>query len=109
MGLDQSQEHSIQFLKQDTGSKGLYGDTSEKLTIELSKAGVLRLFEEYKIAIQGINPEDKNIEHAEASLSEQNTYLNYIQELLKLVQKNVIIDPFKDTDDQLVTLDTGES
>ncbi|KAL8571620.1 hypothetical protein ACOMHN_055814 [Nucella lapillus] len=30
MGLDQSQEHSIQFLKEDSGPKGLYGQEEEK-------------------------------------------------------------------------------
>ena len=108
MGLDQSQEHSIQFLKQDSGPKGLYGDTSEKLAIELSRADVLQLIDEYKIASQEINPDEKNIEHGESSIPDQKMYLNHIQELLNLVQRDIIINPFEDTDDQLVTLDTGE-
>ena len=37
MALDQSQEHSIKFLKEDSGAKGLYGQQEEKEVIELSK------------------------------------------------------------------------
>lgn len=37
MGLDQSQEHSITFLKEENGAKGLYGQQEEKEVIELSK------------------------------------------------------------------------
>ena len=41
MALDQSQEHNIKFMKEDSGAKGLYGQQEEKLVIELSKAEVL--------------------------------------------------------------------
>ena len=37
MALDQSQEHRIKFLKEDSGTKGLYGQQEEKEIIELSK------------------------------------------------------------------------
>ena len=37
MSPDQSQEHSIQFLKDDSGAKGLYGQQESKEVIELSK------------------------------------------------------------------------
>ena len=40
--LDQSQEHSIHFLKEDSGAKGLYGQQESKQVIELSKPEVLR-------------------------------------------------------------------
>ena len=108
MGLDQSQEHSIQFLKQDCGPKGLYGETAEKLAIELSRADVLRLIEEYEVASQGIDPEQINVEHPESSISEQKSYMNQIQSLLMLVKKQTIINPYEDTGKELVTLDTGE-
>ena len=37
MALDQSQEQSIQFLKEDSGAKGLYGQQESKEVSELSK------------------------------------------------------------------------
>ncbi len=42
MALDQSHEHSTKFLKEDSGSKGLYGKQEEKEVIELSQPEVLR-------------------------------------------------------------------
>ena len=42
MALDQSQEQSIKFLKEDSGTKSLYGKQEEKQVIELSKPEVLR-------------------------------------------------------------------
>ena len=42
MSLDHSQEHSIQFLKEDSGAKGLYGQQESKEVIELSKPEVQR-------------------------------------------------------------------
>ena len=47
MGLDQSQEHSIKMLKEDSGSKGLYDQPDEKLLIELSRPEVIRIIDEY--------------------------------------------------------------
>ena len=44
MGLDQSLEHSIELLKEDSGSKGLYGQVEEKAVIALSKVEVLHVF-----------------------------------------------------------------
>ena len=46
MALDQSHEHSINFLKEDSGAKGLYGQQREKEVIELSKPEVLRVITE---------------------------------------------------------------
>jgi len=48
MALDQSREHSIKFLKEDSGAKGLYGQLEEKEVIELSKPEVLRVFSEFE-------------------------------------------------------------
>ncbi|KAK2188221.1 hypothetical protein NP493_139g01005 [Ridgeia piscesae] len=50
MALDQSQEHSIQFLKVDSGAKGLYGQQESKEVIELSKPEVLRAIDEFECA-----------------------------------------------------------
>jgi len=40
MALDQSQKHSIKFLKKDSGTKGFCGQQEEKEVIELSKSEV---------------------------------------------------------------------
>ena len=42
MALDNSQEHSSKFLKENSEAKGLYGQQEEKDVIELSKRQVLR-------------------------------------------------------------------
>ena len=42
MALDQSQDHSFQFLKEDSGAQGLYGQQEPKELIELSKPELLR-------------------------------------------------------------------
>ena len=107
MGLDQSQEHSIKLLKEDSGPKGLYGQTEEKVVIELSKAEVLRVIEEFEYASIHSTKSGNN-EHPESSVSEQQKFLNQLRSLLELVDKNIIINPYGETQNQLVTLDTGE-
>lgn len=107
MGLDQSQEQSIKFLKEDSGPKGLYGRRDEKMVIELSKCEVLRLIDEYESS-NFTNEDSGNTEHSESSISEQKKYLNQLERLLDLVDKKAIINPYDETEDQLVTLDTGE-
>ena len=50
MGMDQSQEHSINLWKEDiVVQKGLYGQKEEKEVIELSKPAVLRVIEEFGV------------------------------------------------------------
>ena len=63
MALDQSQEHSIKFLKEDSGAKGSYGQQEEKEVIELSKAEVLRLKDEFESACFLASDKQVNIEH----------------------------------------------
>ena len=106
MGLDQSQEHSIQLLKEDSGPKGLYGQVEEKMVIELSRAEVLRVIEEFEYASTQTTQSD--IEHPESSVSEQHRFLNQLQSLLELVDQEIIINPYGETGNELVTLDTGE-
>jgi len=48
MGLDQSQQHSIKLVKEDSGPKGLYGQAEDKAVIELSRAEVLRVIDEFE-------------------------------------------------------------
>lgn len=50
MALDQSQEHSIKFLKEDSGSKGLYARQGEKEINKLSKLEVIRAIDEFENA-----------------------------------------------------------
>ena len=110
MGLDQSQEHSIKFLKEDSGPKGLYGEsrTEEKLVIELSKPEVLRIIEEFETGYFGDDDDSSLTEHPDGSVKEQITFLNQVQSLLKLVDDDLIVNHYSETENQLVTLDTGE-
>ena len=69
MALDQSHEHSIQFLKEDSGAKGLYGQQEEKAVIELSKPEVLRAIEEFECACFFASTTNDNSQHSESSVA----------------------------------------
>ena len=60
MALDQSQEHSNKFLKEESGAKGLYGKQEEKEIIELS----------FRNACSFAPNQTNNTEHPEASATE---------------------------------------
>ena len=107
MGLDQSQEHSIRMLKEDGCPKGLYNQVEENMVIELSRAEVLRMVEEFEDGTAHINPET-NQEHPESSTSEQQKLLSQVSSLLELVEEQIIVNPYLETETELITLDTGE-
>ena len=107
MGLDQSQEHSIRILKEDGGPKGLYNQVEEKMVIELSRAEVLRVVEEFEDGTAHINQETSQ-EYPESSTSEQQKLLSQVSSLLELVEEQIIVDPYLETETELITLDTGE-
>ena len=48
------------------------------------------------------------MEHPESSAAEQKKFIKDLRALLSLVEQGVIINPFKETSQQLITLDTGE-
>lgn len=108
MALDQSQEHSIQFLKNDGGAKGLYGQQEEKEVIELSKPEVLRVIGEFEANCSSSRSSEASNEHPESAAAEQRKFLNHLKSMLQLVSEGVVINPFKETGLDLVTLDTGE-
>ncbi|MCP3892641.1 MAG: hypothetical protein GY702_27755 [Desulfobulbaceae bacterium] len=110
MALDQSQEHSIKFLKEDSGTKGLYGKQEEnsKEVIELSKPEVLRVIDEYEHACFSTPHTEDNMEHPETSTAEQNTFLRDLRALLNVVEDGRAINPFKETGSELITLDSVE-
>ena len=107
MGLVQSQEHSIQMLKEDGGPKGLYYQVEEKMVIELSRAEVIRVVEALEDGTAHINPET-NQKHPESSTSEQQKLLSQVSSLLELVEEPIIVDPYLETETELITLDTSE-
>ncbi|KAL8582561.1 hypothetical protein ACOMHN_043740 [Nucella lapillus] len=107
MGLDQSQEHSIQFLKEDSGPKGLYGQEEEKEMIELSKPEVLRIVHEFQNACFKETTK-RSTEPPEASSAEQSKFLKHLKALVSLVDEDRVVNPFTEQGPELVTLDTGE-
>lgn len=109
MALDQSQEHSIKFLKDDSGAKGLYGQQEEKEVIELSKPEVLRAIHEFETACFSESNMDRDIlEHPESSTAEQNMFLTQLKALCDLTLDGTVVNPFMETSPELITLDTGE-
>ena len=107
MCLEQSEKHSIKFLKEDSGLEGLYGHEAEKAVIELSKPNVIRVIEKLEHASINIAQSD-SVEQPESSVSDQQRFLNQLKRLLDLVDQKTIIDHYVETDNQLITLDIGE-
>ena len=73
MGLNQSQLHSIKPRRGDSGPKGLYGQAEDKVVIELSRAEVLRVIDEFDYASTHTT-QLESIEHPESSTSEQQGF-----------------------------------
>ena len=73
MGLDQSQLHSIKPRRGDSGPKDLYGHAEDKVVIELSRAEVLRVIDEFDYASTHTT-QLESIEHPESSTSEQQGF-----------------------------------
>ena len=68
MALDQSQKHSIQYLKEDSGAKGLY---------RLKE--VLMVIDEFELAYFSASTTKENLEHPESPAAEQNKFLNHLK------------------------------
>ena len=97
MALDQSQEHSIAFLKEDSRAKGLYGQPEQKEGIELSKPEVLRVIDEFENASLSASNKDMDLEHPESSVAEQNRFLKDLKALLYLVKERIVVNQFRET------------
>ena len=82
MALDQSQEHSIQFLKEDSGAKGLYGQQESKEVIELSKPEVLRAIDEFECACLSASTPNESLEYP----AEQKKFIKQLNALCDLVK-----------------------
>ena len=95
MALDQSQEHSIKFLRENSEAKGLYGQPEEKEVIALSKPAVLRVIDEFENAGLSASNKEVNLEHPESSVAEQNNFLKDLKALLYLVKEGKVVNPFK--------------
>jgi len=108
MALDQSHEHSIKFLKEDSGAKGLYGQQEEKEVIELSKPEVLRVISEFESASNPESNTKDSLEHPESSAAEQNKFLKHLKAMCDLANEGQVVNPFRETGPELITLDTGE-
>jgi len=77
--------------------------------MELSKAEVLRLIDEFEQAC--LFPADRtttSCEHPDSSANEQMKFLRHLNELVNVVKEGRAINPFRETGPDLVTLDTGE-
>ena len=79
MALDQSHEHSIKFLKEDSGAKGLYGQQEEKEVIELSKPEMLRVVSEFEGVFFPDSETGESLEQPESSAAEQNKFLKHLK------------------------------
>ena len=95
-------------MKEDSGIKGLYGQQEEKDVIELSKPEVLRVIEKFENVSLSTANKEISLEHPESSIAEQKKFLWNLKAVLSLVNEGTIINPFKETGPDLVTLDTGE-
>ena len=76
--------------------------------IELSKPEILRVIEKFETATLNGLKADINFEHQESSIAEQRKFLLDLRTLLNLVEEEIVVNPYKETGSDLVTLDTGE-
>ena len=65
--------HSIKLLKEGNGPKGLYGQAEDNAVIELSRAEVLRVIDEFEYASTHAT-QLESIEHPESSTSEHQGF-----------------------------------
>ena len=105
---DQSQEHSIQFLKEDSGAKGLCGQQESKEVIELSKPEILRSIDEFECVCFSASTPNESLEHTESSVAEQKKIIKHLNALSDLVKEGTLVIPFSETSSELITVDTGE-
>ena len=106
MALDQSQEHSTQFLKEGSGAKGVYGQQESKEVIELCKPEVLRAIDEFVCACFSASTPNESLEHPESLVDEHKKFIKHLTALCDLV--GTVVNPFNETNSELITLDTGE-
>ena len=109
MALDQSHEHSIKFLKEDSGAKGLYGQQEEKEVIELSKPEVLRVISEFESVFNAESNTKDSLEHPESSAAEQNKFLKHLKAMCDLTNEGKVVNPFRETGPELIYLRYGRS
>jgi hypothetical protein len=94
MELDESQQHSIEFLKEDSRTKGLYGQQEEKEIIELSKPEVMRDMGEFKNASLSVLKKDVSLEYPESSVAKHKKFLNYPKALHSRVKERTVVNPY---------------
>ena len=78
----------------------MYGSdkTEEKMVIELSKAEVLRIIDDFEYGSFGDESTQNNREHPEGSVAEQKNFLDLLQCLLDLVESKLIVNPYGETE-----------
>ena len=86
MALDQNQEHCTQFLKEEGGPKGLYGQTEEKDIIEISRPGILRAIKQFENQLDGVKSTscEPVKEHPESSIAEQEKFITPLEKTVKI-------------------------
>ena len=95
----------MKYLKDGSGTKGLYGQQSEQETIELSRPEVMRLLEEFESSISTVKNDSK---HPDSSVFRQKGFIKDLNSMLSAVQDGHIADPFDVNEEELITLDTRE-
>ena len=85
MALDQSQEHSIRYLKEYGGSLGLYNDKKEKEVSEISRPELLRVIEEFESHLSGLT--GNTCEHKDVSQAAQTRLKRDVEALTILCRE----------------------
>ncbi len=96
MALDQSHEHSIKFLKEDSGAKCLCGQQEEKEVIELSKPEVLRITGEFEGVLYKSGTKYR-LEQPASSAAEHNKFLEHLKAMCDFVSEGKVVNPFRET------------
>ena len=76
--------------------------------MELAKPEVLRSMDEFERACFPASRKQQRAEHPDGEAAEQKKFLNHLKTLCGLVEEGTIVNPFKVTIPDLITLDTAE-
>ena len=89
MGLDQSQEHSVQHIKSDGGSRGVYYNQEEKERLEISRPDILWLINEFKYAIREYTDAEEN-EYSESFVHVPHNVIKHLSFMVKAVDDGLV-------------------
>ena len=69
---------------------------------------MLRVISEIESVFSPESNTKDSLEHPESSAAEQNKFLKHLKAMCDLANEGKVVNPFRETGSELITLDTGE-